>query len=49
MRSGVKNQMEWLLVSGSVKFFFVQLFDVLDPYSSHAYDIKLIHRVKRGE
>ena len=47
--SGVKNQMELLPVSESVKKFFVQLLDVLDTYFSHSYEIKLSHRVKKRE
>ena len=49
MISGVKNQMELLPVSESVKKFFVQLLDVLDTYFSHSYEIKLSHRVKKRE
>ena len=45
--SRLNTQMEWLPTSGSMKKLFVHLFDVMDAYFSHAYAIKLIHRVKK--
>ena len=46
---GFKTHFDWIPLYGTVPEFLSHLFDDLEEYQAHMYEVKLIHRVKKRE